>query len=329
MPEANDQPHILVVGGGSIGQRHIKNLLSLGAAVSLVEPVKDLLPVEGMTAGHRNIEAALGMDSHDFDSYIGAIVAVPTHLHAECALPLLRLGLPVLIEKPLAHTVESAELLRPYANQIRVGYSMRNSPPIECIKQHLYEIGKVLHFQATVGQDLRQWHPNESYTSWYMSFRKQGGGAALDLSHELDYAQYLVAPVNEAVAFVGHVDKTLEITSDDLFNAMGWLGQATRFTVHTDLIDREYNRKVRILGERGTIDWDHVRGTVRVNGSEITYDADRNIQFMREAELFLDWSRGGAGGNLATFQNAFYTLEVVEALVLTGHYKAEAGAPSW
>lgn len=326
---SDKQPHILVVGGGSIGQRHIKNLLELGAFVSLLEPdasrwPKSESPTIGIVGAHANIHLAL----HE-NRYTGAIVAVPTHLHAECALPLLRLGLPVLIEKPLAHTVEVAELLRPYAEQIRVGYSMRFHPAIQAIKEDLPEIGRVIYAHAEVGQYLPQWHPTEDYRQWYMAKREQGGGAILDLSHELDYLQWLVGPVSQADAFMGHIDNTLEITSDDVADIHGLLDDdkvsslPVRFSCHMDLIDRSYNRRVRILGEQGTLDWDHNRGTVQVNGSAVTYGQDRNLQFVHEAGAFLKWLAGpefNVPGRMATFEEAFHTLAVVEVLAQSGQF---------
>jgi len=310
------QPHVLVVGGGSAGQRHIKNLVSLGATGALVEPDESRHPPQkdsqAFIWSYKSLEAAI--EAH---KYSGAIVAVSTHLHAECALPLLRLGLPVLIEKPLAHTTAAAELLRPYADQIRVGYSMRFQPAIQAIKAHLPEIGRILYAHAEVGQYLPQWHPGEDYRQWYMAKREQGGGAILDLSHELDYLQWLIAPVSQANAFVGHVDETLEITSDDLADIDGWLGPDIRFTCHMDLIDRHYNRRVRILGEKGTIDWDHNRGTVQVSGSAVTYGQDRNLQFVHEIGAFLEWMAGpefNIPERMATYEEAFHTLRVAETL---------------
>ncbi len=307
------QPHILVVGGGSAGQRHVRNLLSLGAQVDLVEPYRALLQVPGRKVYTNLYEALQG------EPYLGAVVAVPTHLHAECARGLLERGVKTLIEKPLAHTVAAAETwLKPYAANIRVGYSMRYHPAIVAIREHLPEIGRVLYAHAEVGQHLPQWHPGEDYRLWYMSRKEQGGGAILDLSHELDYLQWLLAPISKADAFVGHIDPTLEITSDDLADIRGMLGESTRFSCHMDLIDRAYNRRVRILGEDGSIDWDHYSAMVRVGPDEYTYNTDRNAQFLAEAKAFLAWCTGWDGGSLCTYAEAFHTLDVVESLASGG-----------
>ena len=337
-----NQPRILVVGGGSIGQRHVKNLLSVGASVGVVEPdpgrIGQLWALGKLSYNitgpiHTSVELALGFASHHGDYFSGAIVAVPTHLHAECALPLLKLGLPVLIEKPLAHTVESAELLRHYAKQIRVGYTMRFHPAIQAIKEHLPEIGRVIYAHAEVGQHLPQWHPTEDYREWYMAKKEQGGGAILELSHERDYLQWLGAPGRQADAFVDHVDETLQISSDDLADIRGWMGD-TRFTCHMDLIDRSYNRRVRILGEKGTLDWDHDRGTVRIMGPgknrTVEIPTDRNIQFLQEERWFLNWCAGGDSGDLESFDGAFHTLNVVESLVISmGMNPVEVGAGAY
>lgn len=317
----NNQPHILVVGGGSIGQRHIKNLVAPGMKVSLVEPDRgrhEQLKPLGLTAWWTSIDNALAVSQ-----YTGAIIATPTHLHAEVALPLLQVGLKVLIEKPLAHTVAAARLLEPYQDLLRVGYTMRWHPAIETVKARLPQIGRVIHASASVGQYLPQWHPTEDYRQWYMAHHEQGGGAILDLSHELDYLQYLLGPVAFADAVVEHVDLTLEIDSDDLADIRGVLGEGVRFTCHMDLIDRVYHRGLRILGERGTIDWDHARNSVVVNwldGSDwrtedLSLNPNRNYQFMMEEDHFLRWCAGeGESDVLATYEHALGTLQLVESL---------------
>ncbi len=311
------KPHILVVGGGSAGQRHVRNLLALGAEVDLVEPRRAVLDTPVPKVYTNLYEALQG------ERYLGAIVAVPTHLHAECARAVLERGVKTLIEKPLAHTVAAAETwLKPYAAQIRVGYSMRYHPAVAAIREHLPEIGRVLYAHAEVGQDLRQWHPGEDYRLWYMSRKEQGGGAILDLSHELDYLQHLTAPISQADAFVGHIDPTLEITSDDVADVRGVLGESIRFTAHMDLIDRGYNRRVRILGENGSIDWDHYSAMVRAGPDEHTYNTGRNAQFLTEAQAFLAWCAGWDGGRLCTYAEAFHTLAMVESLTSCGLWLA-------
>jgi hypothetical protein len=315
------QQHILVVGGGSAGQRHSKILLDAGAEVTVVE------------ADRSKNDALLGLGIHGVinnlayaPSHItGAIVAVPTYLHAQCALPLLEAGLPVLIEKPLAHTVADAERLRPYAAQIRVGYSMRFHPAIQLIREHLPEIGRVIFAHAEVGQYLPQWHPDENYRNWYMAHAAQGGGALLELSHELDYLQWLIAPIVFTKGNAVHTDHTLQIDSDDLAMLSGTMlphdyVHIARFTCRMDLIDRRYNRRVRILGEKDTICWDNDRRVVQAGSLFIPYPVERLIQFQREASEFLAFAAGQPAPTLCTYDDAFRTLAVCEGIRTKGMY---------
>jgi len=93
--------HYLVVGCGSIGLRHMKNLIELGVQnISVVDPDRGKLRDARMITMHlfeyTNLEAALKANTYD-----GAIVAVPTHKHSEVAVPIIEAHIPVLIEKPL------------------------------------------------------------------------------------------------------------------------------------------------------------------------------------------------------------------------------------
>src|SRR4051812_30407044 len=101
---------ILVVGAGSIGRRHINNLLALGAAVS-VYPYRgtarsDSEAVPRGAAVVEDLDAAL---ARPFDA---AIVANRTDLHLAVALAAARQGRNVFVEKPLSNSLNGvAELV--------------------------------------------------------------------------------------------------------------------------------------------------------------------------------------------------------------------------
>ena len=138
----------LVVGGGSIGQRHLRNLKTLGAqSLGLVETdvsrrqaVADELSVVGFSRLQDGLDWAPNL----------VIVATPTHLHAEQTLEVVRAGFPVFVEKPLSHTEaglsEIAQLVESKKIISLVGCNMRFHPGPVKVKQLLDEgrLGRIL-----------------------------------------------------------------------------------------------------------------------------------------------------------------------------------------
>jgi len=314
--------HILVVGAGSIGQRHIKNLVELGVgSVAVVDTDVDrLLSLSkiGDVAGFTCIEDALRLPTD------AAIVSVPTHLHMEVALQLAQHNMPLFIEKPVANILEDAWALRDLQDHFKqwtvIGYSMRFHPAIQIVKELLPEIGTPLYARAEVGQYLPDWHPDEDYRNWYMAHEDQGGGALLDLSHEIDYMRWLFGGIdghNE-----GYVDKIseLDIDSDDIaeFNIAFCAGPYA--SIHMDLLDRSYNRRLRIVGSEGTIDWGNKGNYVSlfkpIEGFTYhQYDQERNVQFMEEMKAFVDSVECGIPHpEMATLEDGIEVLKVVKLL---------------
>src|ERR1700688_1176432 len=117
----------LVVGGGSIGSRHLRNLQKL--------KVDHLGLVESDASRREEIAAELPVKTfsrlHDGLDWTPTfvVVATPTHLHAEHALETIRAGLPVFVEKPLSHTLagicEMADLVEKQKLVSLVGCNMR------------------------------------------------------------------------------------------------------------------------------------------------------------------------------------------------------------
>lgn len=101
-----------LLGLGHMGRHHARHLASAGHDAVVVDP------------------------SHEFhgslDGVDAVIVATPTSTHAKVALPLLRRGVPCLVEKPLAATLEDARALAGFPH-LSVGLVERYNPAVACV----------------------------------------------------------------------------------------------------------------------------------------------------------------------------------------------------
>jgi predicted dehydrogenase len=255
-----------VLGCGSIGKRHIRNLQALAAGqIVAFDPRPDC---------RREVTTQFGIPVVDtlgkvWDRYPDvALITAPTSLHVSLALQAAQHGCHLFIEKPLSDRLDDVDaLLRLVSARglvTLVGCNLRFHPGLKTVKQLLADnaAGRVISARAEFGYYLPNWHPWEDYRQTYSARRDLGGGVILDAIHEIDYLQWMLGEVEAVVCFSGKLS-SLDIDTEDtaalvLRFASGALGE-----VHLDYVQRSYTRQCHIVGEDGTIRWDYVGGEVR------------------------------------------------------------------
>lgn len=288
---------MLVLGAGSIGTRHARNLLAAGAAVTVVDE----------DAGRSAVLEAEGAVAATFPDVLGsrfngAVVATPTSLHVEHVLLALELAERVLVEKPLAMTSEeAAPLLQPgVAERVAVGYNLRFHEPIRRLFDlvHAGEVGTVRGASLWFGSFLPDWRPSSDYRRSYSARADLGGGVLLDAIHEIDLLLWLLGPGDYAV--VGAVlDRVggLEIDVEDVVAALLRGPRGELVELHLDYLSRRYRRGVEVLGDEATARLDWARAALEVEDAERLTRQAVDIPVARSYELqaqaFLDWVRGG------------------------------------
>ena len=257
----------LVVGCGSIGRRHMRNLLALGE--------NDIVAYDVSLECCRQAEQEYGVKAFsDMDTALAqqpdvAIICTPSSLHISCALSAAENGCHLFIEKPLSHTMdgvdELAALVKKRGLVTLVGCNMRFHPCIAKIKGLLDEgsIGRVISARVQVGQYLPDWHPWEDYRQGYSAKKALGGGIILDGIHEIDYITWLMGGVDKVFCFAGKLS-SLEIDTEDTAEILLKLKSGALAEVHLDYVQRSCARACQIIGEEGTILWDINEKKVRL-----------------------------------------------------------------
>ena len=128
------------------------------------------------------------------------------------------------MEKPLFDSMANFKVLK---NEVYVGYNLRFHPLINKIRA-LCRGRKLWTIHVFCGSYLPDWRPGRDYRETSSAMRDSGGGVLLDLSHELDYIQWLAGRL-EVDHAVSEKVSDLEIDSDDilLFSGKPRYSQAT------------------------------------------------------------------------------------------------------
>lgn len=317
---------ILVLGTGSIGKRHIKNILAAGI------PAQDLCVVE--PRADRQAEAvALGVPSANVfadraaalaaRSFDGAVVATPTSMHYDDAIELARHGVALMIEKPMGIDMSrAAELKREVETRgifCFVAYCFRFDPVARRFAALLGEgvIGKPLYARAEMSTYLPEWHPHERYQDFYMSKLALGGGTLLDQSHLYDMTRWFLGDIS-TVFGLSRRESDLEIETDDFGEFLFGMASGIHVSVHIDLYTRPWREFYQVTGETGTLEWDIHNKTItlgKTDGSRevLMVGTDYNQMYVNEIGYFLDRVRGTVDAGPG-FDDGWKVMEVIEAI---------------
>ena len=320
----------LIAGYGSIGRRHLRNLRALGEEDILLYRTHHSSLPEDETAGlpvETDLRQAL---AHRPDA---VIVANPTALHLEVALPAARAGCSLLIEKPVASRLDGIpELEHALAENGRkalVGFQFRFHPGLRVVRDLLDSgaAGRPVSARAHWGEYLPDWHPWEDYRSSYSAREDLGGGVLLTLCHPIDYLRWLLGEVDGVTAQTGTLGE-LGIPVEDTAEIILHFSRGALAAVHLDYLQKPARHTLEITCTRGTIAWDNATGDVSIfkagaPGWE-TLPApqgfERNDLFLAELRNFIAVARGEAEP-LCSLRDGARALE----LVLAAYESAQKG----
>src|SRR5579863_9786169 len=256
----------LVVGGGSIGSRHLRNLKQLGVEeLGLVEPE---VSRRGAVSAELSVSAFAELREGLEWTPNFVVVATPTHLHAAQTFEIMRAGFAVFVEKPLSHSAEHvseiADLVERKKLTSLVGCNMRFHPGPAKVKQLLEEgrLGKILFARIHAGSYLPEWRPKSDYRANYAARVETGGGCLLDYIHEIDLAWWYLGDVQSVFCSAAHLS-SLEIETEDVAILICRHAGGAMSEIHLDYVQRTYERGCQIVGELGSIFWDFNARTVR------------------------------------------------------------------
>jgi len=268
-------------GLGSIGTRHIRNLISVGSELGLHFQIDALKTIKNPIADDikkylNRIYARNDEIEHLYDI---VFVTNPTSLHFETIKFMADKASNMFIEKPIFDKTDyNLNKLKLSPSSIYyVACPLRYSGIVQELKkiiqnEHIYAI------RAICSSYLPEWRKGVDYREVYSSKKLMGGGVSIDLVHEWDYLTYLFGFPQEVINMQGKYSH-LEIDSEDLSIYIAKYKDKLA-ELHLDYFGRTARREIELFTYDGTIRGDFTqkeisfsngRPTINVSGYEDVY----------------------------------------------------------
>ena len=296
---------ILIVGCGSIGERHLRCFKTTGRAeVTVCDADAVLLRTiseryEVATAS--DWEKALAAKRFD-----AVVICTPAHLHVAMATHALERGLHVLIEKPLSQSLAGvAQLIRARdaaRRQAAVAYILHVYPLLNQARDFLQrgELGPIRHVTSTSGQYFPGGRPAHAvhYSKTYYRDRKMGGGAIQDaLTHVANWVESVVGPTDSVMCDCAH-QVLPDVTVEDTVNLSARHGDVlVNYTLNQFQAPNESTLQFNTATGSLKIEFHHRRwGTFGLGDKEWSWrevqPGERDTPFIDQASRFLDQIEG-------------------------------------
>jgi predicted dehydrogenase len=288
---------ILVIGTGSIGKRHMGNLLNMDHEV---HAYSERLAAGLSHALPSNVIAVHSLKSLETECFDAVVIANRTDQHLSTALNALPFCKNLFIEKPLSHDLKHvAELERESQKRgsvIETGFMLRWHPNLQWLKSYLNAggLGEVMHIRASVGQWLPDWRPGTDHRQGFGAFYQYGGGVIMELIHEIDLVQWLLGAASDVSAMHRRLP-ALEIETEAIAEISLRLQSGLLAQIHLDYVRPGYGRSLEIIGREGVLDWDYTSACVQLTRSDgsiqilnqASAEFERNTMFIQHMEYFL------------------------------------------
>ncbi|MFB5166829.1 Gfo/Idh/MocA family oxidoreductase [Parageobacillus toebii] len=287
----------IVVGYGSIGKRHARILNELGIQVGLVSRRSlDYKPT------FNSIELAI----KNFSPNI-IVIANETSKHLEALNSIKETNYEgiILIEKPL---FQSSNITPFDSKNIFVGYNLRFHPLLQKLKTEIKN-QKIISCNVYVGQYLPTWRPSVDYRKTYSASKMLGGGVLRDLSHELDYIQWIFGSWKRLISLGGKFS-SLEIESEDSYSLLTETELCPLITVDMNYLDKICQRFMIVNTEDYTYKIDFINGTFQKNSDIQHLKVSRDETYRRQHLAIINKNFD----QLCTFEEGLSVIKMIESI---------------
>tara|TARA_B100001989_G_C24546151_1_gene470922 strand:- start:1702 stop:2739 length:1038 start_codon:yes stop_codon:yes gene_type:complete len=264
---------ILIIGLGSIGQRHFRNLKKIGKnfdfyALRKIRTSPELSKYNLVKKKKFSLKKSGIKDISERNSikmtFDAVFICNPSSLHMKFALKFAKKNTALFIEKPISHNLKDTIKLKKKINKNKiicaVGYQLRYHNYLHKIKKIIENklLGDIKSVEICNQHYLPYHHKYEDYRKGYAANKKLGGGVILCFIHEIDYSNFLFG-LPTSVKCISGKKSNLEMDVEDFANLNfknNLHGNKFDINIKLDFVRKVEKRECKIIFQHGKIIWD-------------------------------------------------------------------------
>jgi predicted dehydrogenase len=302
--------NILILGLGSIGQRHLRNLRSVNKQFKFFSlRRKYITPLLDANNNSKkgNIEKTYKIKNFnnfkDIKNIDAAFICTPSKFHVIEAIKLLKKNINIFVEKPIGSSLKNINQLKniiikkPKLKSM-MGFQLKFNPIILNLKKLILKktIGKIYNIFVHHGEHIDDFHPYENYIKSYAARKELGGGVILTQIHELDYLSFLFDGFKIKIkkSFPSKISN-LKINVEDNVTAnleVVKKNYKIKCLLHLNYYERPKKRLISLIGEKGKIECDLNSGKINIFKNKkiksMLFKFDRNQIFINQVKYFIN-----------------------------------------
>lgn len=303
-----NKPLILIVGFGSIGQRHYRNIKKIFKnnvqfLILRKKSITPLLTKDNKIKKNQKLNDKFAKVIHNLNvinlqktKIHSAFICTPSSKHVDIAVKLISNDINTFIEKPLSNNLRKLNhlnnLLKKSNSINMIGFQMRFNPIIKFLKKGKNfsdKIGNINFIQIDHGEDVRKFHPWENYKDSYTSKKNLGGGVTLSQIHEFDYFNFLfnkfkIVKSRSIISKISNLSINVDDTSSHLF-LLSRKNRSIICNINLNFYENPKNRIIKFIGNSGKLTADLNNGEVKIYTKKKCFK--RKFYFERN-DLYID-----------------------------------------
>lgn len=253
---------ILVCGAGSIGKRHIENLIIFNQKVIVWRERKEKnneilkkykIPVTN------DLESAI----KDSDAII---IANATDKHLKIINKAIKYKKNMYIEKPISNSMRGVKSLINNTKKLKVevGFQLRNHPNLVFLRKIINrsKLKSVYYYRFSMGYRLDLWRKRTDYRKSYTSDHSRGGGALFELIHQIDLAIWMFGPIKSFKSYQTNIGP-FKIKGDDLTHLILIHENGISGQIVVDMVNPVYKCDAEIVTNKSVYTWNYTDGNIK------------------------------------------------------------------
>ena len=303
--------NVLILGLGSIGQRHLRNLRSLDKKIkffSLRRKYSTPFLNNKNQIKKGDLESLYKIKNFknfkEIKNIDVAFICTPSKFHVSEAIKLLKKDINLFIEKPLGSSLKNISELKKIIKKkhnlkTMMGFQLKFNPIILKLKKLISNntIGKIYSVHIHHGEHIDDFHPYEKYNISYAARKELGGGVVLTQIHEIDYLIFLfkkhkIKVLNKFSSKISNLNINVEDNSVAYLKLEDKKKKKILCSLHLNYFERPKKREITLIGENGKITCDLNKCEINIfkinRLKKIKFKFNKNDIFKKQIKYFLN-----------------------------------------